>query len=49
MKEKNEVNNNGIEKKPYVKPMIEEHDTLEKASGCDSNTRAYVSGYGYYL
>jgi len=36
------------EKKTYTSPVVEEHNTLEKASGCHSFNNAYISGYGYY-
>jgi len=32
----------------YTPPVIEEHNTLEKASSCGYFSSAYVSGYGYY-
>lgn len=46
--EEKSIKDVGQEKKEYESPRIEEHDALDKTSGCGYYSRAYVSGYGYY-
>jgi hypothetical protein len=43
-----DVRSEKITKRPYAKPVMKEHNTLDKVSGCGLYSDAYVSGYGYW-